>query len=492
LTIRNNLVTDSLFMKKIYTYSYSIIFTAFLIGSCSIPQKTVIKYNDGLPTHFEDSINTVATEVISKKLFFPDNTLRELVDTALKNNPDLLIALQKINMAKSGMLIAKGLSSPSLDAVVSAGLDKFGDYTMNGIGNYDMNLSSNINKNQRIPLNMPDLFIGFRTSWEADIWGKLSERKKAAYSRYLSTIQAQQWIATQLATEIAVRYYELLALDNEQEILHNNIRLQENAVEIVIAQKAGGRATELAVQQFSAQLLSTKSILYSIKQQIVTTENEINALTGKFSQKINRGKQITDLAIPNSVNAGIPSQLLVNRPDIKEAELLLVACGAELEASRKAFLPSLNMTAYTALNSFNPSFLISPQSIAYGILSGLVTPILSKNLLKSNYGFANAAQEEAFQQYRKTVLNAYREVVTELKGIEYYKEVFALKQKETAILQSAVTTSKELYLTGYASYLEVITAQRGVLEAELESINSKKKIFVYLINLYRSLGGGWK
>ncbi len=479
-------------MKRIYIYPCLFILMAFLVFACNMPHKTTLPLKPELPSYFDSSSNKFSDQILTKKIFSSDNSLQELIDAAFKNNPDLFIAVQKINAANAALLMAKGLRTPSLDAVVSAGVDKFGNYTMNGLGNFDMNLSPNINKNQRIPLNMPDLFLGFRTSWEADIWGKLTERKKAAYSRYLATKEAQQWLSTQLISEIAVQYYELLALDKEQEILNNNIQLQENAVEIVIAQKAGGRATELAVQQFSAQLLSTKSMLSSIKQQIVIAENEINSLIGGFSKKIIRGKQITDLIIPNSFNVGIPSELLVNRPDIKEAELLLIATGAELEASRKAFLPSLNITAYTALNSFNPSFIISPQSLAYGILSGLVTPILSKHQLKSNYALANAAQIEAFQQYRKKILNAYREVVVNLKGIEYYNEVFELKQKETLILQSAVATSKELYLTGYASYLEVITAQRGVLEAELEAITSKKQVFVYLINLYRSLGGAWQ
>ncbi len=469
-----------------------IFFSLLCILCCKMPRKIVANLTVDLPNQFAAITDSVHDESLIKNTFFQDATLRALIDTSLKNNPDLLIALQKIKMAKAGIFAAKGLGTPALDAIVSAGVEKFGDYTMNGIGNYDMNLSPNVNKNQKIPLNMPDLFLGFRTSWEADIWGKLSERKKAAYKRYLATNEAQQWLATQLVTEIAVRYYELLALDKEKEILYNNIRLQENAVEIVIAQKAGGRATELAVQQFSAQLLSTKSLLNIIKQQIVISENQINVLTGSFSKKINRSKQITEIVLPNLVNAGIPSQLLTNRPDIKEAELIVQASGAELEASRKAFLPSLNITASTALNSFNPSFIISPQSLAYGILGGLITPILSKNQLISNYAIANAVQEEAFQQYRKSILKAYSEVVIDLKGIEYYKEVFSLKQKETAILQLAVSTSKELYLTGYASYLEVITAQRGVLEAELETINTKKQVFVYLINLYRSLGGGWK
>ena len=181
----------------------------------------------------------------------------------------------------------------------------------------------------------------------------------------------------------------------------------------------------------------------------------------------------------------------MNRPDIREAELLLEAAGAELEASRKAFLPSLNISAYTALNSFKSSVLFSPQSLTYGLLSGLVTPVLSKNMLKGNYQLATATQKQAFETYRKHIIYAYHEVQTELSGIEQYKKIYQLKVEETKGLQAAVAASNDLYLGGLATYLEVITAQRGVLEAELEQINSKKTVFLYLIDLYRSLGGGW-
>ncbi len=456
-----------------------------------MPKAVSINKAEVLPPAFQKSLDSNSIATLPKKLFFPDPALQALIDTAIEYNADIRIAVQRIVAAKAGFGIAQGITKPSLDAVVSTGVDKFGDYTMNGLGNYDMNLSPNIRKDQQIPLNMPDLFIGFRSSWEADIWGKLSNQKKAAFSKYLATEQARQWVTTQVVAQVAGLYYELLALDKELEILQNNIKLQENAVEIVKVQKAGGRATELAVQQFNAQLLGTKSMLNVMQQRITATQNTLGAISGKYDFTIRRGKPITDIAIPEDIQIGIPAQLLVNRPDIREAELLLEAAGAEVEASRKAFLPSLNISAYTALNSFKSSVLFSPQSLTYGLLGGLVTPVLSKNMLKGNYQLASAAQQQAFETYRKQIIYAYHEVQTELSGIEQYKKIYHLKAQETKGLQAAVSASNDLYLGGLATYLEVIAAQRGVLEAELEQINSKKTVFLYLIDLYRSLGGGW-
>lgn len=470
---------------------FGFIICVSIAFSCAMPKAVSLNKAEVLPPSFQKSLDSNSIATLSKKLFFPDPALQELIDTAIQFNADIQIAVQRIAAAKAGFGMAQGITKPSLDAIVSTGVDKFGDYTMNGLGNYDMNLSPNIRKDQQIPLNMPDLFVGFRSSWEADIWGKLSNQKKAAYNKYLATEQARRWATTQVVSQVAGLYYELLALDKELEILENNIKLQENAVEIVKVQKAGGRATELAVQQFNAQLLGTKSMLNVMQQRITATQNMLGAISGKYDFTIKRGKPITELAVPEDIQIGVPAQLLVNRPDIREAELLLEAAGAELEASRKAFLPSLNISAYTALNSFKSSVLFSPQSLTYGLLGGLVTPVLSKNMLKGNYQLASANQQQAFETYRKHIIYAYHEVQTELSGIEHYKKIYQLKVQETKGLQAAVAASNDLYLGGLATYLEVVTAQRGVLEAELEQINSKKTVFLYLIDLYRSLGGGW-
>ena len=479
-------------MTKQYTAILKCMLCTLIFAACGMPKKTSTLSLPELPNQYLGKTDSINIGQTARTIFFPDKNLQALIDTAIRNNPDLQIALQKMAMARANRLLANGSTKPTVDAVLSAGFDKFGDYTMNGVGNYDMNLSPNINKDQQVPVRMPDLYLGLKTSWEADVWGKLSEKKKAAYLRYLASEKGRQWAMTQLVAEVAALYYELLSLDKEQEIIVKNIQLQENELEIVKAQKEAGRATELAVQQFNAQLLSTKSKSFVVKQQIVETENALKALSGKFELNLKRGSTIGDLNLPTTIAAGIPSSLLLQRPDIQEMELLLKANGADLEATRKAFLPSVNINAYMALNSFNPSYWINPASLAYGVLGGLVTPLLSRNQLKANYDLATAAELEAFQQYRKTLINAYQEVLTPLNGIAHYKEVYTLKQAETVSLQKAVTTARELYITGYASYLEVVSAQRGVLDAELESVTNKKITFIHLIHLYRALGGGWQ
>ncbi len=179
-------------------------------------------------------------------------------------------------------------------------------------------------------------------------------------------------------------------------------------------------------------------------------------------------------------------------PDIQEAELLLEASKANTIAARKAFFPSLVLTPYLAFNAFKLPLLFANGSLAYGVLGGLTQPIFNRYQLKTNFNISNAEQSIAFNNYQKNILQAYQEVLSSLKSIEQYKKIVAVNQREVETLTDAVSTSNDLYISGYASYLEVITAQKRVLEAELNRTISQKELQLALIDLYRSLGGGWQ
>jgi len=445
-----------------------------------------------LPDSFPAAKDSATIASISWRQFFSDKFLVALVDTALQNNPDLAIALQRVEMAKAQVAIAKGALLPSLNGVVSGAVDRYGDYTMNGVGNYDQNLSSNITEKQKVPVSpTPDLFVGFRSNWEIDLWGKLKNEKKAAIAQLLATEKGRQYAVTSLVGEVAGLYYELLALDNELDIIKKNVLLQEAALEVVRIQKEGGRATELAVQQFSAQLLNTRAIEFSVKQNIVAAQNELNFICGRYPQDITRDTSLMQQQLPSSLTTGLPSLLLTRRPDIQQAELELQAAQANVTAARKAFLPSLNLTPYIGFNAFKPNLLFNSGSIAYGAVAGLTAPIFNQNKIKAGYAMANAQNKEAVYNYQKVLLGSFSEVITTLNSIENGSNSFKLKEQEVKELTNAVATAKDLYLTGYANYLEVISAQKGVLEAELQLTGNKKQLFQSVINLYRSLGGGW-
>ncbi|MDJ1482125.1 TolC family protein [Cytophagaceae bacterium YF14B1] len=475
-----------------HSLKYSCILLVLLLGSCKVSTVTTQHSSVKLPETFTGSSDTTSIGDIAWKDFFTDPLLIKLIDTALHNNPDLNIARQRIEFARASFQLGRGALLPSLNVIASAGVDKYGDYTMNGVGNYDTNLSGNIDGKKKIPNPTPDYFLGLRSSWEIDLWGKLRNQKKAAYNRFLASQKGRQAIVTALVAQVSQFYYDLLRLDNELEIIRKNIGLQEKAVETITAQKMGGRATELAVQQSTAQLLHTRSLEGRVQQEIVIIENQLNLLLGGFPQPIERSNPILQQTLTTVVKSGIPAHMLRHRPDIRQAELELEATKADVTAMRAAFLPSLTISPYAGFNSFNASVLFNPASIAYGILGGLTGPLFSRNLLKSNYKQSQAVNQEAFYTYYKTILNGYQEVVTSMKGIENLQKVYDYRKQEVDVLQNAVSTSNDLYVTGYASYLEVITAQRSVLEAELELATVKRDQFFSLIDLYRSLGGGWQ
>jgi NodT family efflux transporter outer membrane factor (OMF) lipoprotein len=473
---------------------FSILLMSALVSlaGCKLTQPIEQTSRIKTPQTFAGQTDSTSIAAIPWKTFFQDAHLKALIDTALQNNMDLKIAAQRIEMVRTNISIAQGALLPSVSAEVTGGGRKFGDYTMDGVGNYDTNFSENIDEDRRLPAPfMPDYFVGLRSAWEIDIWGKLKTRKKAAYNRLLATEKARHAIVTGLIAEIANAYYELIALDTEMAIIQKNIALQQSAVETIKIQKEGGRANELGVQQFAAQLLNTQSLEVDIQQQIIESENRLNLLLGRFPQTIARGK-ILDQPLPQNVQAGVPANMLRRRPDIQQAQFDLLANYSEQQAAQLAFLPSLNITAFLGFNSFKSNLLFNPGSIAYNAIGGLAAPLINRKALKAGQKRAEASSLEALYTYNKAVLTGFQEVSTSLKKLENNRKINDFKKQEVDVLQQAVVTSKDLFVTGYASYLEVITAQRSVLEAELSLTNVQKNQYLALVELYRSLGGGWE
>lgn len=475
-------------MKKSFLLYFTA--TALLLASCQTAKQLQIPDSVIVPSDVYHHADTLNTASLSWQQFFKDPHLQTVIDSVLHNNQDMLIAVQRITIAKEQLRMAKAALLPSINAVASAGVERYGDYTMNGVGNYDTDFSENISEKQRIPTPTPDYYLGLRSSWEIDLWGKLRGRKKAALARFAATQKGKQLIATALIAQTGTLYYELLALDNELQIIKRNTQLQEAALEIVKVQKEVGRATELAVKQFEAQLYYTKSFEYSTRQQIIALENQLRFLMGQYPSHISRGKELSAGLLPEHVHTGVPSDLLLRRPDIQEAELSLQAAKADVGVARTAFLPSLTINPSIGFNAFNPSLLFNAGSVAWSIFGGLTAPVFNQKQISAAYTISIAQNKEAYYVYQKTVLNAVREVVTTMQQLEQTKKILDMKEQQTQTLQDAVSSARDLYVSGYATYLEIITAQKSALEAEIEENQARKLLFTQSIELYRALGGG--
>ena len=436
-----------------------------------------------IPSTFLDIEDSTSIGDISWEEFFNDPNLVYLIDEGLENNLDILMALERIEIARAQYRITKGAMYPTLNGMVRY---RSGDIRPNL-------LSGTINGDRNVVNRLENNFIGFQSTWEIDVWGKIKNRKEADYERFLATGMGRHLVVTNMVAEIARIYYQLLGMDIQLETITRNVEYQEMALELIKIQKMAGRATELAVQQFSAQLLSTKSLSFEKQQEIIETENQLNFIIGRFPQPIKRASSLLEIKLPYAMEVGLPSDILLRRPDIRQAEHELRAGNFNVSAARKEFLPSFSFTPYVGLNDRSiPAALELPGGLTIGLLGGITAPIFAQNRIRAGYDQAIASNKIALYNYQRTILNGYQEVLSKLQRIGNLRKVYSLRDEETAVLLNAVSTSNELFRGGYATYLEVITAQSRVLEAELDKTNTRIEMFLTVVDLYRALGGGWK
>jgi NodT family efflux transporter outer membrane factor (OMF) lipoprotein len=426
---------------------------------------------------------------IQWRQFFTDKNLADLIDTALKNNQELKITLQEIEIARNEIKPRQGALLPSVGYRAGIGVEKVGRYTSQGAGD----ATTEIKPGKEMPDPLMDYTVAAVANWEIDIWKKLRNAKQAAITRYLSTVEGRNFVITNLIAEIANSYYELLALDNQLLIVKQNIELQKSALEIVKVQKEAARATELAVKKFEAEVLKTSSLEFDILQSIKETENRINFLLGRFPQPIPRDQSSFLSLVPAAVNTGIPSQLLANRPDIKQAELDLTAAKLDVKVARAEFFPSLGISAAVGLQAFNPTYLFRmPESILYSLAGDLAGPLINRNAIKAEFANASARQLQAMYNYERTILNAYLEVSNQVSKISNLQKSYDLKSQQVDALTRSIDVSNDLFKSARVDYFEVLMTQRDALESKLELIETKKEQLNAVVNIYHDLGGGWK
>lgn len=477
-------------MYKLGIYKYiAVLGICLAAASCKVPAITQRAENSSVPVSYGNSLDTLNVAAAGWRNFFTDKDLQHLIDTALIRNQELLITLQEIEIAKNDIRSKQGQLLPVVNGKIGAGIEKVGRYTSQGAGD----ASTEIAPGKEMPDPLTDYTAVLTANWEADIWKKLHNAKKAAVSRYLSTIEGKNFVLSNLIAEVANSYYELLALDNQLEIVKQNIELQKNALEIVKIQKEATRVTELAVQKFKAEVLNSQGLEFDILQKITETENRINFLLGRYPQPIPRDKNSFLTLMPAAVSTGIPSQLLANRPDIKKAELELAAAKLDVKVARAEFYPSFGISAALGFQAFKPSYLVKfPESVLYSLAGDLAGPLINRNGIKAEFYNANARQLQAMYNYERTILNAYLEVSTQLSKISNLEKSYDLKSKEVKALSSSIDISNDLFKSARADYLEVLMTQRDALAAKLELIETKKGQFNAVTNIYRDLGGGWK
>jgi len=461
--------------KRVLRYILFATFLGVFISSCRVTQPYQVPEisTEGL---FRDGTSSDTNSIANLpwQSVFQDETLQELITRGLSHNPDLLSAYIRIQQAEAYYNQSRAAFLPDLS--LSAGVTE-----------------SKVPQSQRFDGNSARTLynVGLSTVWEADIWGRLSSSKRAEFANLLQTEAAARAIQTRLISTIATYYYSLMAMDQQLQITEKTIRNWDTTVVTMRALKEAATVTEAAVVQSEAQRYAAEVTIPDLNQAIRETENALSILIGSAPGEISRGELFDKLNLV-SVETGVPSQLLANRPDVMQAELNFRSQFELTNVARAAFYPSLAITASGGYNSLDINSLFDPASLIASIGGSLTQPIFNRRANKTRLEVAVARQREALLNFQNTLLTAGKEVSDALSLYETARQKTTVRAKQTDALRKSVAYSQELLENGFANYTEVITARQSLLQAELASIDDRLQQLRATIDLYRSLGGGWK
>ncbi len=472
---------------------YYAIWMALITGgllalpSCGIPQLRCAKPAQPVPDTFHGVANTESPPQMQWCEFFSDPNLTNLIGQALVDNQELKILNEDIQIASNEVLSRRGEYLPFVTFGSRADLEKSSRFTRNGAVEDQLFVAPG----KRFPEPLPNFLLATNISWELDIWKKLRNARDAASLRYLATGEGRNYIVTRLVAEVAEKYYELLALDNRQETLNKTIEIQEKTLETAKALKESARGTELAVQRFEAEVRKNQSERLIIQQEVVEVENKLNFLVGRYPQHVERhSADYINLQL-YALSAGVPAQLLQNRADIRQAERELEAAGLDIQVARARFYPSLNISAGFGYEAFNPRYLFTaPESMIYNVGGDLIMPLINKKAIQADYMTANALQLQKIYEYQRVVLNAFLEVTNRLSKVDNYGKSIEIKKQQLQSLEASVDNATQLFQNARAEYMEVLLAQRDLMEARMVIIETKQQQLAAIVNAYQALGGG--
>lgn len=474
----STLNTQQPVLARFWSYSPSLVQRE---AQFNIPTKYNLpqsKYS----TNSEDSENAAK---INWRDFFSDPYLNELIDTALANNQEINIFLQDIEISKNEVKEKQGEYLPKVGLGFVAGSSRVSKNTRDGV------LDKIIDRNEIRSPNL-DLNLGANMIWEVDVWRKLRNAKDAAKMRVIAQNEGLNYLTSRLVAEIARNYYELMALDNSLKILDANIKIQEEAFHKMKALKEYAKSNQLAVNRFEAQLLSTKSQRFETSQKIVEKENRLKFLSGIYDDKpIRRNSEKLMSMQVNDLQIGVPSQLLENRPDIRQAEYAIKAAKLDLKSVKANLYPSLGIRAGIGFSVFDPALLFNPQSLAYNLMGDLVAPLINRKAIIARIHIADAYQTQMVLNYEQTLLEAYTEVLNQVSKIQNVQKSFETQQREVLLLNESVDIANSLFKYAKADYVEVLLTQEEKLKAETELVETKMNLIGSKVDLYRALGGGW-
>jgi multidrug efflux system outer membrane protein len=459
---------------------FSLLAATALLSACSVTKsyKSPDVNANGL---YRDQTTTDSTNLASMPWIslFSDQKLKILITKGLDQNIDLKNAIQNIVQAQASLRQSKLAYFPTLSADANYTHSKASEAALNFPAGININTLTNT---YRLSLN---------TTWEADIWGKLSSNKRAALANYLGTDAAKRAVQTQLIADIANNYYSLLALDQQLVITQNTLKSRIASVETLKALKEGAVVTGAAVVQSEASRYATEVTIPDLKQSIRETENALNILLGQPVGPIDRGTLMNQVT-PDTLATGLSSQLLQNRPDVQQAEFSFRSAFEQTNLARTFFYPSLTLTGSAGFSNLELKNFFD-HSIFYSLVGGLTQPIFNQGTNKLRLTTAQSQQIQALNNFQQTLLIAGQEVSNSLFAYQSAVEKQGSRANQIAALTKAVDYTQQLLrFSSATNYTDVLTSEQSLLAAQLSGVNDQLQKLQAVVDLYRSLGGGWK
>ncbi len=433
----------------------------------------------GAPPLSSPEKNEKAITSIPYTTFFSDPELRALIEGAVSNNIDLQIALKNIDIARETLNAARLGILPALSIGATGSLTRPSDNGPNAIVSGDQNVQN--------------YTASAALSWEADIWGKINSRKKSALASYLKTEEAAKAVKTRLVADVAQGWYNLLMLDTQLDMSRKNLALADTTLQMIRLQQTAGLVTSLAVQQQEAARGAVALSIPVIERQIAAQENALSILCGRMPAPVQRKGDLFSIAVTDNLPAGMPAELLQNRPDVRAAELAVRAAHADMGEAKASLYPSFTITAQGGVNALRSSdWFTFPGSLFSFVQGAVLQPVFQHGELKAKYEQSRIKRDQSELAFRLSVLKAVGEVSDALVQLDKIKTQEQIAADRAATLRKAVSNSTMLFRSGMATYLEVIVAQTNALQAELALADIRKQHLAAMSELYRALGGGWK
>lgn len=456
--------------QRFYKCFLLIIGFVALFSSCKVGEK-YSRPELGLPDKLEEmSIDSLTIDDISWWQLYTDTVLQQLISEALENNKDVLIASARLKQYMAAKRIASADLFPHLGADLHAEreIENFGGD--NQEGTTELNLRASL-------------------TWEIDLWGNIRWGREAAIANYLATKEGQRALQMSIVAEVADVYFTLVAQYDELDIVNQTIIARKEGVRLADLRFTGGLTSETSVQQAEVELAKTMTLRPVLERNIRLSKNKLALLLGTYDSDVKNNIDLENQAIPEHLPSGIPAQLLERRPDIREAEQRLIAANATVGVATTNRFPTLSLTGrFGRENDELDELLKSP----YWFIAGdLLAPIFQAGKLKARQKEAEALLEQEIYAYQRSVLQAFQEANTAIMTFRKAREVYIAQSNLESASRKYQRLAELQYLNGVISYLDLLDAQRSLLDAEIQRNNAKRDELLSMVYLYKALGGGW-